>query len=258
MRQVFSSPRLENVERVAKLLRDAGVETRITHGRSYKGKLRGEFSYRDHTREEPVPAVWIVHSEDQPTAREILRSAGLLDSTRGETGYTLPLFRTEIPIAADDPARRRAFRLKAGLLLAIAVVILLAFLSFHAQRKPLPAPTAASLPAGDSATPDALVVAVLAGELPTRAGQAACIEIDGHDPSPALLALLPQSPGRVLPASHCVPASGATTLAIGSYRRDASGTGTIVLERRRGASTVVSQRYDVRRDGNAWRVIEPY
>ena len=37
MRQVFSSPRLENVERVSQLLEEAGIETRITHGRSYKG-----------------------------------------------------------------------------------------------------------------------------------------------------------------------------------------------------------------------------
>ena len=82
MRQVFSSPRLENVERVAKLLRDAGVDTRITHGRSYKGNRRSEFSYRDDNRSEPIPAVWVVKSEDQPKAREILREAGLLEYLR--------------------------------------------------------------------------------------------------------------------------------------------------------------------------------
>ncbi|HXH00735.1 MAG TPA: pathogenicity-like protein, partial [Xanthomonadaceae bacterium] len=34
MRQVFSSIRLETVEGVAKLLRDAGIQVRITNGRS--------------------------------------------------------------------------------------------------------------------------------------------------------------------------------------------------------------------------------
>ena len=112
MRQVFSSPRLENVERVAALLREAGIETRVTQARSYKGGLRGDFSYRDHVRTDPVPAVWVVKSEDQPAAREILRDAGLLDSTRVATGYTLPMFRTEAADVADSPARKRAFRLK--------------------------------------------------------------------------------------------------------------------------------------------------
>lgn len=128
MRQVFCSPRLENVERVAQLLNDAGVETRITHGRSYKGNHRAGFSYRDHTRKEPIPAVWIVKSEDQPKAREILRAAGLLDSTRMQTGYTLPVFRSQDAEPEDDPVARRTFRIKLGLLLAIASVIAMALL----------------------------------------------------------------------------------------------------------------------------------
>jgi len=128
MRQVFSSPRIENVERVAQLLGAAGIETRITHGRSYKGSRRGDFSYRDHTRTSPVPAVWIVKSEDQVRGREILRAAGLLDSTRSETGYTLPVFRSEEPAPQRDAGARRAMRLKIGLLLAIAVVIVMAVL----------------------------------------------------------------------------------------------------------------------------------
>jgi hypothetical protein len=259
MRQVFSSPRMENVERVAQLLREAGIETRITHGRSYKGGLHGEFSYRDQTRTDPVPAVWVVLSEDQPAARGILRSAGLLDSTRGETGYTLPAFRTEFPVIADDPARKRSFRLKVGLLLVIAMVIALMFVSLRKPQqeatKARPTPIAA-LPKGDASTPDALAVAVLAGELPTRANQAICLAVDGRDPSPSLLARLPPSPGKVLPASQCGQRA-VPTLEIGAYRRAASGA-TIVLERRRGAVVVISHTYAVRPDGNGWRVIEPY
>ncbi len=265
MRQVFSSPRMENVERVAQLLRDAGIETRITHGRSYKGGLHGEFSYRDHTRTEPVPAVWVVLSEDQPAAREMLRAAGLLDSTRGETGYTLPAFRTELPVIADDPARKRSFRLKVGLLLVIAMVIALMFVSLRkpqevTMRTPRPVPKPApivALPKGDAPTPDALAAAVLAGELPTRVNQSVCLAVDGGDPSPSLLALLPPSPGKVLPASQCGQRADVPTLEIGTYRQPASGA-TIVLERRRGATVVISHTYAVRPDGNGWRVIEPY
>jgi hypothetical protein len=259
MRQVFSSPRLENVERVAALLREAGIETRITQARSYKGGLRGNFSYRDHVRTDPVPAVWVVKSEDQPAAREILRGAGLLDSTRVATGYTLPMFRTEAVDAAEAPARKRALRLKVGLLLVIAVVLVLAFLSQLAPNpsRPVHSPVVSSLPAGMSPTPDTLAVAVLAGELPKHAGQAVCLSIDGHDPSPRLLGMLPSVPGTVVPRSQCQSQSGRQSLAIGDYRRAGHG-GTITLERRRGQAIVVAHTYDVRPEGNGWRLVEPY
>ena len=57
MRQVFTSPRLENVERVASLLHEQGIEARITNGRSYRGSRRSAFSYREADNESPQPAV---------------------------------------------------------------------------------------------------------------------------------------------------------------------------------------------------------
>jgi hypothetical protein len=259
MRQVFSSPRMENVERVAALLNDAGIATRITQARSYKGGLRGNFSYRDHVRTDPVPAVWVVRSEDQPAAREILRNAGLLDSTRVATGYTLPVFRTEEATAADAPARKRAMRLKIGLLLVIATVLVLAF---AAQFSGHPAGVAvrASHPAfatGVAATPDTLARAVLSGELPVHAGQAACLSVDGADPRPSLLALLPPTPARLLPASRCGNDPTLQTLSIHDYRPGRT-SGTIVFDRMRGGRVVVSHTYDVRPEGSGWRVVEPY
>jgi hypothetical protein len=261
MRQVFSSPRTENVEGVAQMLREAGIQVRVTHGRSYRGGLRGNFSYRDNAREGPVPAVWVVLSEDQPRAREILRAQGLLDSTRSDTGYRLPAFRTEEPLAADDPGRKRAFRLKMGLLLVIAMVIGLAF--FSRIGPPVPTtitatkPVASALPAGVSPTPDALALAVLAGELPTRADQALCLSVDGHDPSPALLAALPPTPGQVIALSQC-PASDLPRLAIADYRvRAPSGAGSISLSRAADAgATPVVDSYEVNRGAKGWRVIE--
>jgi hypothetical protein len=167
------------------------------------------------------------------------------------------MFRSEEPVAAADPGRKRAFRLKVGLLLVIAVVIALTFVSLRKPQPATPAPAAApALAAGVSPTPDALAVAVLAGELPTRVGQAVCLSIDGHDPAPSLLAMLPATPGTVLPASQCATQP---QLTIGSYRAAASGNGTIVLERRRDATAPpVLDTYDVYRTASGWRVIEPY
>ncbi|HZH43364.1 MAG TPA: pathogenicity-like protein [Lysobacter sp.] len=120
MRQVFSSPRLENVEAVAQMLRDQGIEVRITNGRSYKGNRRGTFSYRE--THGAKPAVWVVKSDDQVRAREILREAGLMQSTRtpGDS-YLAPTFRASDDAPVGNPTARRAFRIKLALLAAIAL-----------------------------------------------------------------------------------------------------------------------------------------
>lgn len=129
MRQMFSSTRMENVEGVAQLLRDDGIEVRVTHGRSYKGGLRGDFSYRESEQSGPKPAVWVVKSEDQTRAREILRNAGLIDTTRKPAGDdVVPAFREEPVTVAPTSLQRRAFRIKIGLLLAIGAIVLMALL----------------------------------------------------------------------------------------------------------------------------------
>lgn len=125
MRQVFSSPRLENVEGIAKMLRDEGIEVRITHGRSFKGTIRGDFSYRESMRTGPLPAVWVVKSEDQPRARELLRGAGLLETTRtpGDSFLATTIHEAKPDMPATP--QQRAFRLKLALLLAIGIALVL-------------------------------------------------------------------------------------------------------------------------------------
>lgn len=85
MRQIFTSARLENVEGVSKLLEEAGIETRVTEGRSYKGARRRAFSYREGNDKATQAAVWIVKADDVTRARILLRDAGLLDSTRPDS-----------------------------------------------------------------------------------------------------------------------------------------------------------------------------
>ena len=115
MRQIFTSQRLETVEGVADLLESHGIETRTEQRRSYKGNRRGHFSYSaaDHVVQ---PSVWVVHSGDQTRAREVLRQAGLIDSTRGER----PLFMPK----ADERANRQALaRRIRTVLLSVCVVL---------------------------------------------------------------------------------------------------------------------------------------
>jgi|SRR5690606_36575533 len=118
MRQIFTSPRLETVEGVARLLNEQGIETWISEGRSYKGARPRRFSYRDAGRE-PQPAVWIVRAEDQARARELLREAGLIDTTRPVDSYLPEPFQPDA--GGKPPASAIALRIKLVLLAAIAL-----------------------------------------------------------------------------------------------------------------------------------------
>ena len=133
MRKIFSSQRVENAEGVANLLREAGIEVRLTNGRSYHSKRRGQFSYLDRKDDSQLPTVWVVRADDQPRAREILRDARLLDTTR-----------------RDHPVADYAFRV--ALLLVIAGVALVIMLRHRATppAAPAPAPQVQPAPAQDS------------------------------------------------------------------------------------------------------------
>lgn len=141
MRQVFSSQRIETVEGVAKLLTDAGIAVHISNGRSYQSKRSGQFSYTEPVKAQLQPAVWVRHAEDQPRARELLRQAGLLETTRPGQGPTLT-FRS----AQDTPAtpqRSWAWRIRLVLLalIALAAAIMWMRRPVHPPAAPIPAPT---------------------------------------------------------------------------------------------------------------------
>ncbi|KRA20084.1 MULTISPECIES: hypothetical protein [unclassified Lysobacter] len=206
MRQVFSSARLENVESVAQMLRDADIEVRVTNNRSYKGNRRSGFSYSDN--DSPKPAVWVVKSEDQVRAREILRAAGLIDSTRGGEGYSAISFRAPEQIApARNPAQQRAFRIKLALIGGIVLVLVLAIV--HSLRED-PAESALAqhpLDGSVAAIPQPLAAAVFVKELSKAAPiDTLCLSIDGKDVSKAMIdAMQAQLRGRrVAPLSECV------------------------------------------------------
>ena len=149
MRKIFSSQRVENAEGVANLLREAGIEVRLTNGRSYQSRRRGQFSYLDRKDDSQLPTVWVVRADDQPRAREILRDARLLDTTRRDHPVADYAFR-------DAPARSGgrgwAWRIRIALLLVIAGVALVIMLRHRATppAAPAPAPQVQPAPAQDS------------------------------------------------------------------------------------------------------------
>ena len=123
MRQVFTSLRIETVEGVAKLLKEAGIEVHLANGRSYHSKRGGQFSYAEPMKLKQQASVWVTRAEDQPRAREILRQAGLLASTR--PGQADPLLFAGGNLPEEPNKRSLAWRIRIGLLVAIAIAALI-------------------------------------------------------------------------------------------------------------------------------------
>lgn len=265
MRQVFSSPRLENVEAVAQLMRDAGIEVRITNGRSYKGNRRSGFSYTDP--DVPKPAVWVVKSDDQVQAREILRAAGLIDTTRPSDSFTAPSYRFEPQAQVKTPAQKRMFRIKMTLLGVIVVVVALALIR-TANQKPAPALASPPFDGTVAATLQPIAQAVFAKEIPAVNMPVLCLAVDGKDASTDLIAALSMPARPIVPASHCVrvadedrgsyhQSSGreAAFVEVHAFRPSAPDAGQIEFSAYHHRMWASYKTLEVRRVGDAWKVV---
>jgi hypothetical protein len=151
MRQIFSSQRVETVEGVAKLLRDAGIDVRITNGRSYHSKRGSQFSYLDTSKATTHPTLWVVHADDQPRAREILRDARLLETTRRDHPTAEFAFRDQAAEVA--PARNGAWRIRIGLLLLIAAVAMVVVMRHRSAPTAPPVQTQQAQPQAPATQP---------------------------------------------------------------------------------------------------------
>ncbi len=129
MRQIFISPRLENVEAVERLLNEHSVQTNVRQSRSYKGTLRRNFSFRDASRSEPDPSVWVVNPNDFVRARELLRAEGLLDSTRPDDMRLQLPTRQPIVVPRAQLIASRVRLLVIGLIVLVGCIIMLQVLS---------------------------------------------------------------------------------------------------------------------------------
>jgi len=120
MRQIYSSPRIENVQRVVALLSEHGIETSIQNRRDYQGADWKRFSYSRPSDREAWPQVSITRAEDLTAARRLLRESGIEPSTR---------FADELAAArsAGDPRshQRASSRVKLVVLALIVGVAML-------------------------------------------------------------------------------------------------------------------------------------
>ncbi len=270
MRQVFSSPRLENVEAVAELLRKEGIEVRISDGRSYQGNRRSNFSYRDGADSGPQPAVWILRADDQPRGRQLLRDAGLLDSTRaGESTY-LPL--SSLHNKRDQTERKRSSRARMRIGLLVLIVVVSALIWYVRRDAPVVAantqvaavapakpkyPSPAIIPQADDLeiyradVPTALAKLLAETEIAKAKPAQACIAIDGASPSPEFIeSLLLGTATQAYAASDC-PKDVSWNIAINDYMTDGSGRGHVQLM----AGSGKSRKVEAERDGTRWNIL---
>jgi hypothetical protein len=124
MRQIYTSPRMENVQRVIALMAENGIQTTLGNRRDYQRDDWKRFSYTARGDRDSWPQISVVRSEDQTRARQILRDAGLEPATR---------FADELAASRTiaDPAvhKRASVRIKLIVLALIGGVSVLIFLS---------------------------------------------------------------------------------------------------------------------------------
>ncbi len=148
MRKIFSSQRVETAEGVATLLRDAGIEVRVSNGRSYQSRRSGQFSYLEQGNAQAHPTVWIVHANDQARARELLRDARLLDTTRRDLPNANYAFADNE--AGNNGGTNWAWRIRIALLLVIGAVAMVIVVR-HRAGPSAPAPARQAQPAAQPA-----------------------------------------------------------------------------------------------------------
>ncbi len=287
MRQVFSSPRLENVEAVAQVLAEAGIEVRITDGRSYRGNRRGNFSYGDTSG--PKAAVWVVQSGDQVRAREILREAGLIDSTRQRDSFVANFREPEATAGGGDARQRRVVRIKYAML--VVLLIAAGALTVHMVRnrpqatgaaistptnpQPLPERLEAREPFDGSIQPTltAVAEAVFVHELGDVRLDIACMSVDGHDAPAPLIETVQARMGdtglQLVSSSNCERiaeedpgsrhrASGrpAMLVDVGRFRAHAADAGEVEYTAYHHRLFATYRTLEVRRIDGRWQVVK--
>ena len=78
MRQIYTSPRQENIDLVIALMAEHGIETSVGNRSNYNRPTWQRFSYSEPQAErDRWPQVWISHADDYTKARLLLREIGI-------------------------------------------------------------------------------------------------------------------------------------------------------------------------------------
>lgn len=119
MRHVYSSPRIENVERLVAVMAEHGIATRVTNRRVYDRTSFTRFSYAKPGARDNWPAVWVTHASDHTRARKLMREIGIEPTTRFAEDLAAYRFRKQ---GGRGPAYV-ASRVRTALLVAVCIAV---------------------------------------------------------------------------------------------------------------------------------------
>lgn len=124
MRQIYTSPRPGNIDRVVALMAEHGIATQVENRSNWRTQGHQRFSYQepDDARER-WEQVWITHADDYTRARELMRELGIEPVIR--FGRDLAEARNPSPQTRRKHTVARARRIvMLAILAAFALVVL--------------------------------------------------------------------------------------------------------------------------------------
>jgi broad specificity phosphatase PhoE len=121
MRQIYTSPRQDNIDRIVALLADNDVETTVTNRSNWNRPTYQRFSYSQRNdNRDAWPQVWVKRPDDFPKARALLKDIGIEPAVR---------FQEELRVHRhprfQPPAQRTAARIRLMVLAIVAGVRLM-------------------------------------------------------------------------------------------------------------------------------------
>jgi ferric-dicitrate binding protein FerR (iron transport regulator) len=126
MRQIYTSPRQENIDTVVALMAEHGIETSVANRSNYNRRSWQRFSYSQQREDRSGWAqVWITHADDYSQARKLLLELGIEPVIRH--GEELAAARNPSPL---DRRARVATRIRRILLLMVLVVFAVQMLRY--------------------------------------------------------------------------------------------------------------------------------
>ncbi len=127
MRQIYTSPRQENIDAVVAMMAEHGIEATVANRSNYNRKSWQRFSYsQQQDNREGWPQVWISRADDYTQARVLLREIGIEPLVRH--GDELAAARNPSPTSQRDHTVARVRRIVLLAVLAAFAMVVLRYL----------------------------------------------------------------------------------------------------------------------------------
>jgi len=124
MRQIYTSPRQDNIDRIVALLTEHAIETSVTNRSTWNRPTYQRFSYSQRNDDRNSwPQVWVKSADDFPKARALLKDIGIEPVVRYQEELAIHRQPDRRPVA-----QRTASRVRLMVLAIVAGVMLIVVL----------------------------------------------------------------------------------------------------------------------------------